>query len=65
MRGMKKEERGRKMDRESDDFEERGKERGEQVMFFFLWLNENRGFRGEMDVWRLRERKHWLTDNAN
>ena len=50
MRGMKEEERGRKMDRESDDFEERGKERGEQVMFFFLWLNENRGFRGEMDV---------------
>ena len=47
MRGMKEEERGRKMDRESDDFEERG----ERVMFFFFfWLNENRGIRGEMDV---------------
>ena len=34
MRGMKEEERGRKMDRESDDFEERG----EQVMFFFFFL---------------------------
>ena len=40
MRGMKKEERGRKMDRESDDFEERGKERGEQVMFFFFFVAE-------------------------
>ena len=39
--------RERKKDRESDDFEERG----ERVMFFFFfWLNENRGFRGEMDV---------------
>ena len=33
MRGMKEEERGRKMDRESDDFEERG----ERVMVFFLF----------------------------
>ena len=31
MRGMKEEERGREMDRESDDFEERG----ERVMVFF------------------------------
>ena len=62
MRRMKDEERGRKMDRESDDFEERG----EQVMvFFFFLLNENHGFRGDMDVWRLRERKRWLTDNTN
>ena len=37
MRGMKEEERGRKMDRESDDFEERGEERGERVMFFFFF----------------------------
>ena len=32
MRGMKEEERGRKMDRESDDFKERGEERGERVL---------------------------------
>ena len=34
------------MDRESDDFEERG----ERVMVFFFLLNENHGFRAEMDV---------------
>ena len=39
MRGMKEEERGRKMDRESDDFEERGEVRGERVMvFLFLFF---------------------------
>ena len=48
MRGMKEEERGKKMDRESDDFEERGE--GVMFFFFFFWLNENRGIRGEMDV---------------
>ena len=36
MRGMKEEERGRKMDRESDDFKESGEERGERVMVSFL-----------------------------
>ena len=36
MRRMKDEERGRKMDRESDDFEERG----EHVMVFFFFLAE-------------------------
>ena len=58
MRGMKEEERGRKMDRESDDFKERGEERGERVRvsFLFFWPNETHGF---------RERKRWLTDNTN
>ena len=38
MRGMKEEERGRKMDRESDDFEERGEERGERVTVFLFFF---------------------------
>ena len=38
MKGMKEEERGRKMDRESNDFKERGEERGERVMVSFLFF---------------------------
>ena len=53
MRGMKKEEeRGRKMDTESDDFEERGgeRERRESDGFFLLFsLNESHGFRERKD----------------
>ena len=40
MRRMKEEERGRKMDRESDDFKERGEERGERVLVSFLFFAE-------------------------